>query len=64
MYYNTYIMSWYQKTITLNARSRGCYLVTPELVRAIEPELKKYKVGLANVFRKRVSYIPLTIYFT
>ncbi|KAJ1679079.1 hypothetical protein EV182_002771 [Spiromyces aspiralis] len=44
-------MSWCQKTLTLKPKSRGCYLITEELVSGIRGELAQYKVGLANIFR-------------
>ncbi|ORZ30119.1 hypothetical protein BCR44DRAFT_46899 [Catenaria anguillulae PL171] len=46
---------WAQKTISLQPRSRGCHLVTNEIVRAIEADLRKFKVGLANVFLQHTS---------
>ncbi|KAJ1917513.1 hypothetical protein H4219_003146 [Mycoemilia scoparia] len=48
-------MAWYQKTLTLQSRSRGCYLVTDEITRAISSSLKQYKVGIANIFRNSAS---------
>lgn len=42
--------AWCQKTISLRAKSRGCHLVTEEVLRAIGPELRPYQVGLAHFF--------------
>ncbi|KAI9256485.1 hypothetical protein BDA99DRAFT_139649 [Phascolomyces articulosus] len=47
-------MSWYQKQIHLNARSRGCHLVHNEIVGQV-PEIKNYKVGMANIFLQHTS---------
>lgn len=41
---------WYQKTITLKSRKRGCYLITDEVVGSIFEDLKKYKIGMCNMF--------------
>lgn len=45
---------WVQKEITLKARSRGFHVITDELESQI-PELRKIKVGIANVFIKHTS---------
>ncbi|CAO0790669.1 unnamed protein product [Mucor circinelloides] len=47
-------MSWVQKEIRLNERRRGCHLVHKEIVGQL-PELKNYKVGMANVFLQHTS---------
>lgn len=47
-------MAWFQKTFTLPSKSRGSYLVTDEVVKAL-PELKEYKVGLLNLFVQHTS---------
>ncbi|KAJ1908619.1 hypothetical protein IWQ60_011619 [Tieghemiomyces parasiticus] len=46
--------AWFQKKISLPAQRRGCHLVTTDLVRQL-PELKSYKVGLANFFLQHTS---------
>lgn len=51
---NYHTMSWFQKTITLPSKSRGCYLVTNDIVSAL-PELKQYKVGTVNLFLQHTS---------
>lgn len=45
---------WYQKEITLKAKSRGFHLVTDEIVRHI-PEISKISAGLAHVFIQHTS---------
>lgn len=47
-------MPFSQYKIKLQARSRGCYLVTDELVRPLT-DLKEYKVGMANFFIQHSS---------
>lgn len=47
-------MSWFQKSLTLPAKSRGSYLVTDTIVSAL-PEIKDYKVGLLNLFIQHTS---------
>ena len=47
-------MSWFQKTIHTGAFPRGFHLVTAELLRQL-PELKDYKIGMANFFIKHTS---------
>lgn len=42
-------MSWLQKEIRLQPRSRGFHLVTSEIVRQL-PELEQFRVGLAHIF--------------
>ena len=43
---------WKQIEITLTARSRGCHLITSEILRQL-PELPK--VGLMNIFIRHTS---------
>ncbi|KAK9321767.1 hypothetical protein V1517DRAFT_292889 [Lipomyces orientalis] len=47
-------MSWSQKSFSLSSRSRGCYLVTDEVVQNL-PEVKEYKIGLLNLFIQHTS---------
>lgn len=47
-------MSWYQKKVALNPRSRGVYLVTEEILEAV-PEIKDYKIGTLNLFLQHTS---------
>lgn len=46
--------SWAQRTITVTASSRGCHLITREIERQV-PELREFKVGMANIFLKHTS---------
>lgn len=47
------MMSWFQKTVTLAARKRGCHLVTDEVLR--EVDLNNFEVGMCNVFIQHTS---------
>ncbi|KAJ1985611.1 hypothetical protein H4R33_003891 [Dimargaris cristalligena] len=47
-------MPWFQKTVKLSARRRGCHLVTSDIVREV-PELRNYRIGLANIFLQHTS---------
>lgn len=45
----------YQKTITLNKRSKGCHLVTEEVVNQLRDGISNTQVGLLNLFIKHTS---------
>ncbi|KAK6498812.1 hypothetical protein TWF481_011385 [Arthrobotrys musiformis] len=47
-------MSWFQKSFSLKAQSRGSYLITPEVTSNL-PEIGDYKVGLLNLFIQHTS---------
>lgn len=47
-------MSWFQKEITLSARSRGFHLITDE-IREQAPQIGDYAVGLAHIFIQHTS---------
>lgn len=47
-------MSWFQKTLTLPSKSKGCYLITDDIVKQL-PEIKSYKVGLLHLFVQHTS---------
>ena len=44
---------WHQTTVTIRAKSRGVHIITDEIQKI--PELKKYKVGLANLLLQHTS---------
>ncbi|KAI5966283.1 uncharacterized protein KGF55_000592 [Candida pseudojiufengensis] len=46
--------SWDQATINLNTRSKGCYLVTEEIISKL-PQIKNYEIGSLNLFLKHTS---------
>mmetsp|Transcript_10359 Transcript_10359/g.16749 ORF Transcript_10359/g.16749 Transcript_10359/m.16749 type:complete len:208 (+) Transcript_10359:3-626(+) len=45
---------WLQKTITVTAPSRGCHLITRDIMNQL-PELRNFKVGVAHLFIKHTS---------
>lgn len=47
-------MSWLQKTIVLQGRSRGFHLVTRDILEQL-PELKSFKCGRAHFFIQHTS---------
>ena len=47
-------MSWLQREIVIEARSRGFHIVTSEILRQV-PEIRGYTVGLAHIFIKHTS---------
>ena len=48
-------MKFYQKEIALAPYPRGFHLITPELVKALLPELKSISIGQMQVFIKHTS---------
>lgn len=53
-------MSWFQKTINLRSKSRGCHLITREIEKQV-PEIEQYEIGMANIFRKSIVSIYLIL---
>lgn len=47
-------MTWHQHDITLRARTRGCHLVTREVVDAL-PALRRCRLGLLHLFLQHTS---------
>ncbi|MGI8980112.1 MAG: secondary thiamine-phosphate synthase enzyme YjbQ [Pirellulaceae bacterium] len=47
-------MPWLQRQIALSARSRGCHLITREVIAGL-PELQKFKIGMLHVFIQHTS---------
>ena len=45
---------WFQKEVVLPAYSRGCHLVTREILQQV-PELSQFAVGLFHVFIRHTS---------
>lgn len=48
-------MSWHQTTLRLPSRSRGSYLITPDITTALGAELSRYRVGLLTLFIQHTS---------
>lgn len=53
-YHISFTMSWEQTTFSFPPRSRGCYLVTDDIVKAL-PQVNHYKVGMVNLFLQHTS---------
>lgn len=47
-------MSWFQKTVRLAPRARGCHLITDDINAAV-PELASIRVGLCHLFIQHTS---------
>lgn len=45
---------WFQKTVSLRARSRGFHLIDDEIEQQV-PELKQFNIGLAHLFIQHTS---------
>lgn len=45
---------WAQRTFTLDAKGRGCHLITEDIIRAL-PELRQVRVGLLHLFCHHTS---------
>ncbi|CRK39885.1 hypothetical protein BN1723_015595, partial [Verticillium longisporum] len=41
--------AWAQKQFSLPAKSRGSYLITDDVLKAV-PEIKDFKVGILHLF--------------
>ena len=50
-------MAWFQKTITVKAPSRGCHLITDQIMKAVGKEIGRYQIGLATLFIQPVIEI-------
>ncbi|KAI5961733.1 hypothetical protein CANMA_003710 [Candida margitis] len=46
--------SWDQVTFSLSPRSKGCYLITKEVLEKV-PQIKNYEVGIINLFIQHTS---------
>ncbi|CAK9438652.1 uncharacterized protein LODBEIA_P28760 [Lodderomyces beijingensis] len=46
--------SWDQVTFSLSPRSKGCYLITNEVLDKV-PQIKQYEVGMLNLFLQHTS---------
>ncbi|XP_061185662.1 UPF0047 protein YjbQ-like [Saccostrea echinata] len=45
---------WYQREIAISAKKRGCHLITDDVLHQV-PEIKKIKIGVANIHIKHTS---------
>ncbi len=46
--------AWFQKEVKVT-KSRGCHIITKEIVSALNPELSKIKIGILNLFIQHTS---------
>ena len=46
---------WIQKEISVTAPSRGCHLITNDIVKAVGEDMRHFDVGLANLFVQHTS---------
>lgn len=51
---NYQLNMWYQKEITIGAKSRGFHIITDEVVNQL-PKLKEINTGIAHIFIKHTS---------
>lgn len=47
-------MAWIQRTVRLDARSRGFHIVTDEITRQV-PEIETFGTGIAHIFIQHTS---------
>lgn len=47
-------MSWDQTKFTLSPKSKGCYLITDDVIRSV-PQIKDYEMGILNLFLQHTS---------
>ena len=47
-------MSWFQKEITLNRRSRGFHIIRDEIISGVK-EITDYKIGIIHIYIKHTS---------
>jgi secondary thiamine-phosphate synthase enzyme len=46
---------WYQHEISLTAPSRGCHLVTSDILKTIGSDVSKIQIGMCNLFIQHTS---------
>jgi secondary thiamine-phosphate synthase enzyme len=49
------IPKWFQHEIQITAPSRGCHLITNDIVKAIATDVKQINIGLCHLFLKHTS---------
>lgn len=48
-------MMWFQHSISITAPSRGCHLITNDILKTIGPDLQKIDIGMCNLFVQHTS---------
>ncbi|KAL6043719.1 UPF0047 protein YjbQ [Balamuthia mandrillaris] len=46
---------WFQKTLQIKAKGRGCFLITDEVKRQLGSDLARFQVGIAHLFIQHTS---------
>ena len=46
---------WFQKRITITAPSRGCHLITTDIMKAVGSDMQKIHIGMCNIFVQHTS---------
>lgn len=47
--------AWFQHSITLSSKARGCHLVTSEMLKPLSKDLSKIQIGTAHFFIQHTS---------
>ena len=48
-------MKWFQHELSITAPSRGCHLITNDVMKVISKDLSSIKVGMCNLFVQHTS---------
>jgi secondary thiamine-phosphate synthase enzyme len=46
---------WFQHSITVTAPSRGCHLITGDILKAAGTDIARYSIGMCNIFIQHTS---------
>ncbi|EJK50570.1 hypothetical protein THAOC_30399 [Thalassiosira oceanica] len=46
---------WFQHEISITAPSRGCHLITSDVLKVINKDISQIKIGMANLFVQHTS---------
>ena len=46
---------WFQKQITITAPSRGCHLITNDIMKAVGSDMQNIHIGMCNLFVRHTS---------
>lgn len=46
---------WFQHEVTITAPSRGCHLITSEIQKTIQKDIRQIKIGMCNLFIQHTS---------
>ena len=48
-------MKWFQHELSITAPSRGCHLITGDVLKVISKDLSQIKIGMCNLFVQHTS---------